>query len=359
MAKKLILTKRLINSILLIIFFSSNSYSYILDGTLKGNDLKFRNIVNKSGTYATVADWMPAKNLLPASKWSPGFRYKDIKVKLTSQDGKTIVDVSDAISVVGMEFRSNADLDKTSTLLSGNICNNSISVGMDASTFDDREGIPCHSEETYDAKGKMPFYFMRPIFDINSAKIVEAFSAIPDIEKQESIYSFTTTLVTPYFFEMNNGVETWRNITSILNISINYQPGFITNIRLKNPNEHNINFYSNDEGDMIEGFTNFTVIADGAMPQGLILTVPDTNQFVLTHIDPDVENPQIPITVDCRNCSDITLVEHGEIQIKETVVQLSGSHIEFPITVKVKEHKNNVSLGDYRGNFVLNFGLNL
>lgn len=357
MVKELSLTKRLISSILFIIFFSSNCYSYILEGTLKGNDLKLRNVIYK-GSYATIADWMPSKNLLPASRWSPGFLFKNINVILISQDGKTKVDISDAISVVGMEYRTTGELNNSSNPLSGNICNKGNSSGSDAFVFDNKN-IPCHSAETYDSNGKMPFYFMRPIFDINSTKIIEAFSNIPDVESQDGIFSFTTTLVTPYFFEMQNGVETWQNITSVLNISINYQPGFITNIRLKDPSEHEIEFLSSKDGDMIEGSTKFTVIADGAMPQGLILTVPKTNKFVLTHTDPDVENPEMPISVECPNCSDTILVEQGITKIKDTVVNLSGSHIEFPIIVKVKENRDDVSLGDYRGNFVLNFGINL
>ncbi|MGI2799782.1 hypothetical protein ACRTC3_14450 [Photobacterium damselae] len=357
MVKISILLKRLISSIVFIICTSTTCYSHIIEGSLKGSKLEFRNLTKSFSGYDTVASWMPTKNLLPATKWSPGFQYKDIKVILVSPNGKTKVDISDAISVVGMEYKTSKDLKTSSRFLSGNICNRGSSVGNTTNAIDGK-GTPCHGE-TYESNGKMPFYFMRPLLNIDFTKIKDAFSLIPDAQKQEGIYSFSTSLVTPYFFEIQNNVETWQNITSNLNISINYQPGVITNIRLKDSSEHDIKFLNNKDGDMIEGTTTFTVIADGTMPQGLILTVPKTNNFFLTHTDPDVEHPKMPITVECPQCSDNIIAEKGIAKIEDTIVNMSGSHIEFPIMVKVKEKKNNVSMGDYRGNFVLNFGLNL
>ncbi|HIF9399807.1 TPA: hypothetical protein ACX6RT_003778 [Photobacterium damselae] len=356
MLRRFILTKKILSSFFLMVV-SVQCYCFTLDGTLAGNDLKFRNITDSTSGDYTISDWTPSKNLFPASSWSPGFLYKKLNAVLISKNGSTHIDISDAIDIIGMEYRAYNDLNLSSVSLSGIICPKGGHSGNTAFAIDNGGRAPCHAQ-TFKADGKMPFYFMRPIFTIDSSKIKDAFSSLPIKERKEGIYSFSTPLVLPYFFKMVNGVETWQNIVSILNISINYKPGFISDIRLKDPTAHEIEFESSD-GDTVKGSTKFTVIADGMMPEGLTLTIPSVNDFNLYNTDSEVKNPKIPISIVCPDCLDEQLVNNGIPQVKDTVVNLSGSHLEFPIYVKLERNREDISLGDYQGNFVLNFALNL
>ncbi|MCG3846596.1 hypothetical protein [Photobacterium damselae] len=356
MIRKYISQIKILTSFLLMTI-SMHSYCFILDGTLTGDDLKFRNVESSLSGDSTIADWAPSKNLLPAATWSPGFNYKEIKSVLVSQDGTSKVDISDAISVIGMEYRAYDDLKLSSQSLSGRVCPKGDNSGNTAYTISTAIS-PCHSRETFNSNGVMPFYFFRPILHIESSKIKDAFSRLPLNKKKEGIYSFTTSLVTPYFFKMENGVETWQNVTSILNININYKPAVSTRIRLKNPSWHPINFDSPPTGANLLGSTKFTVIAEGTIPNGLTLTIPKSNHFYLVNNDHTVAS-ELPISVECGDCATKELVKQGHPIVQTTTVNRSGNYIEFPIDVKVETPIKNVSFGDYKGTFTLVFGLNI
>ncbi|NVP02356.1 hypothetical protein HWA77_19245 [Photobacterium damselae subsp. damselae] len=352
-----IFLRKLISIILL--FTSSLSFSYTLTGTLEGTDLRFKNVQNgPSGTF-TIADWSPAHNLLPAHRWSPGFLFKKFDIILVGPSGKIKVDVSDAISVIGMEYQTKNVLEHSDEELFGSLCSDGASSANNTYVLDNSSGA-CHGS-TYDSYDQMPFYFSRPLFKIDKTKIISAFNSLSDSEKKEGIYSFSVSLVTPYYFEtISSRVETWRNVTSILNVSINYRPGYITKVYLDEPGFHDVKFdiSAKDESRLI-GKTSFNVNADGSMPEGLILSIPKINKFVLKNADPSVKYPEIPLSVSCPNCSAPELVTDGVIMADEVVVNLKGDHIKFPINVEINQDKDKVSLGDYYGFFVLNFSLNL
>ncbi|MGR5327828.1 hypothetical protein [Photobacterium damselae] len=349
--------KKLVSIVLLL--FSTLSFSYTLTGSLKGNDLRFNNIQNgPSGTF-TIADWSIAHNLLPAKKWSPGFLFKKFDVILIGPTGKIKVDISDAISVIGMEYQTKNILERSDKGLFGSLCSEGASSTNEAYVLNNSSGA-CHGP-TYDSNNQMPFYFSRPLFTIDKTKIISAFNSLPDSEKKEGIYSFSIPLVTPYYFETTSShVETWRNLTSILNVSINYQPGYITKVYLDDPGFHDVRFdVSNKDESRLIGKASFNINADGSMPEGLILSIPKINKFMLINSDPSVNFPKIPLSVNCPNCSVPELVTDGVIMVEDVVVNLKGDHIKFPINVEINQDKDKVSLGDYYGFFVLNFSLNL
>lgn len=358
MVKKLNLLKISISSVVVIFaMFLVPCYSFTLEGVLNGNNLTFRNLENGiSGSGKTLSDWTPSKNLLPAISWSPGFKYQDIKFILTGPKGKVKVDISEAISVIGMEYRTYNDLEKKDDSLPGVICNSSSNIGNTTYAVDERN-ISCHGE-TYDSYDKMPFYFMRPILDLDNEKIKEIFESLAPEDKIEGIYSTSVSIISPYFFKLPNKIETWQNITSLLNVQIAYKAGYKMDVHLEDPSVHEIKFISKD-ANMLLGSTTFNVIATGAIPHGLVLNVPKTSEFTLKHDDPSVAHPDIPLSVLCPDCSDSVIVDSGTPVVEDTIVNLSGNNIRFPIIVKVLEDKNKISLGDYSGNFVLNFGLNL
>ncbi|HIF9293498.1 TPA: hypothetical protein ACX6Q7_001398 [Photobacterium damselae] len=361
--RKIFFSKMKILCSLYFLLFNLSGYAYILEGNLKGTELKFNNVLPSLSGDNTIADWEPVKKLLPAQKWSPGFSFKSFTIKLIGPQN-IVVDISDAISVVGVEYRSNFNLDKDSEEWSSMSCSSSSSDGGNTAYVKSETNGNCHGE-IYDSQGKMPFYFVRPILKIDEQKIQDAFNNLSSESKQQGTYSESLPIVFPYYYELSNGVKTWQNLSTTLHININYTPGYIADIHLEDPTVHEIVFNKERSKNRLKGMTIFNVIASGSIPDGLIVSVPSTSNFFLKQKGPRSNKNEfsvvnkLPISVECPNCEEPILVLDGVPQLNESIVNVKGSQVKFPIIVKIDQEKDKVALGDYYGDFVLNFGLNL
>lgn len=362
MIKKLYLLKVLNNKklLLLLAVYSCNSFSFMLDGELTGSDLKFRNVVPSvsSTSYKTLADWEPEHNLLPTTVWSPGFKLDNKNINLVGPNGVK-VNISDAISIVGLEYKANKALEEDDEKLSMTKCD---SYGVSGSTaYVVNSSTTVCSGSVLKGYNAMPYHFIRPILSIDNAKIVEAFENIPLEERLEGFYSYSFGFSYPYGFVVPaSGVKTWQNKFKNLVISINYKPGYLADIRLENPGVHEFDFsMSKPESAYIEGVANFNVIATGSFPTGLVLNIPESNDFSLKHINGKLGAEDIALNVICSKCDVQELVKNGEKQISTTKINVSGTRVKIPIDVKIKKERADVALGQYYGNFVFTFGLNL
>lgn len=363
MVKTLYLIKLFNNKklLLLIAMYSSNCFSFMLDGELIGNDLKFRNIVSSvsSSSYKTLADWQPEKNLLPTTYWTPGFKPNSEDIVLVGPSGVK-VNISDAVSIVGLEYKANNGLEEASEELSITKCDTYGISGNIAYVVNPSRSTVC-SGSVVKGYNTMPYHFIRPILSIDNIKILEAFNNLAAEDKQEGFYSYSLGFTYPYGFVVpTSGVKTWQNIFKNLVISIKYKPGYIADVRLENPGVHQFDFsMTKSESAYIEGIAKFNVIATGSFPTGLVLNIPEGNDFNLKHINKNLGAEDIPLNIVCPNCDVPELVIDGEKQVSTTKINVSGTKVKFPIDVKINKERQNVALGKYYGNFVFTFGLNL
>ena len=363
MIKKLYLIKILNNKkfLLLIAMYSSHCFSFMLDGELTGNDLKFRNVVSSvsSSSYKTLADWEPEHNLLPAASWSPGFKLDNKGIVLIGPGGVK-VDISEAVSIVGLEYKANNALEEVSEELSIAKCDTYGISSNIAYVVNSMNSTVC-SGSVVKGYNAMPYHFIRPILSIDNTKIVDAFNNIPLENRQEGFYSYSFGFTYPYGFILpSSKVKTWQNKFKNLVISINYKPGYIADVRLEKPGVHEFDFsMTKPESAYLEGIAKFNVIATGSFPTGLVLNIPEDNDFSLKHVNGKLGAADIPLNIVCPNCEVQELVTDGEKQLSTTKINVSGTKVKFPIDVKIKKERQDVALGQYYGNFVFTFGLNL
>lgn len=75
----------------------------------------------------------------------------------------------------------------------------------------------------YNAGGKMPFYFLTPVFDVSEAAFIQAFK---DNKAVEGNYSGILNFTLRYYYFTAQGILTYRSILQQLAIQIYYKPDF-------------------------------------------------------------------------------------------------------------------------------------
>ncbi len=340
--------------ILLLFLFPLAVHSYTLDGTVTGKTIQFKNLADSmSGVGKVVISWQPAMRLLPVAQWSPGFRYTDSTLILQGPGGN--VDLSNAIRVVGVEYKANSLTEEENFSTAVVTCDTSGSSGDETFVASPSGKSVCISKYSYDSRNKMPFYFTRPILEINEEEINNAFDSLED--KVEGFYISYIPVNFVYGFEQINGVKSWRNLTEMLTVSFYYKPNEITNIRLENPNVHEMKTYDSN-GIEVRGETTFNVIAEGYFNDGLRLQLTSSNSYYLSTGRTEYD---IPISIQCNNCDRKLLVDGGKL-VGDGVTHISGvegNEIRFPINVSFNIDKDSVPVGDYYGQFTIIFSSDL
>ncbi|MGR5369131.1 hypothetical protein [Photobacterium damselae] len=332
---------------LFILLFPLIANAYTLDGSITGKSIKYRNLTD-SISGKVVISWQPATKLLPAKKWSPGFKFLPATLKLSGPGG--IVDVQDAIKVIGIEYKTSGSLERDdSQLISVATCEVSGDVG-DVVYVTSTTSI-CQSSYSYDSSSQMPFYFTRPVIDIDESRIIEAFDSLDN--KVEGYYNTTVPINFMYSFELDNGVKTWRNLTEQLVISFYYRPDNITDIQLEKPGVHQMDIIPSGDTN-IKGNTQFNVIATGYFNDGIRLELAKSNDYTLSS---GSSSYKIPYSIYCSRCEKKLLVDNGEIignGVSNILVSKSKS-IRFPIDVTFDIRKDSVPVGNYVGQFSIIF----
>ncbi|UKA31619.1 hypothetical protein [Photobacterium damselae] len=336
--------------ILLLFLLPLAVHGYTLDGTVTGKTIQFKNLAESmSGVGKVVISWQPAKRLLPVAQWAPGFRSTNNRLILQGPGGE--VDLSNALRVVGMEYKANS-LNEDDTYSTAEVtCDVSGSNGDIAYVSSLSGKSVCISEYSYDSKNKMPFYFTRPILNISESEISNAFDSLEN--KVEGFYISSIPINFVYGFKQINGVKSWRNLTEMLTVSFYYKPNEITNIRLENPNIHDMKMRESN-GTRIRGETQFNVIAEGYFNDGLRLQLVSSNNY---NLSTNQNNYEIPFSIQCFDCDRQQLVNKGKL-IDDGVTKISGiagNEIRFPINVSFDIDKDSVPIGDYYGQFTILF----
>ncbi|HIF9061301.1 TPA: hypothetical protein ACX6MH_001472 [Photobacterium damselae] len=334
------------------IFLSFHVCGAMLDGMVSNNEIKYHNLVNSlSGDGAkAIADWEPITQILPVKNWTPGFINNNKPIILTGPGGS--VDITGGINVIGIEFKSYKDLVKSKEKPFSSVCQKSGFSGSISYVVDKLNKGICYSDSIFSGENHMPFYFIRPILDINNNMITDAFSKMEN--KAEGYYASAIPIVITYGYEQLNGIKTWRNLTKILSISIYYKAAELTSISLEDPSIHNMKISKLNTG-MIKGSTRFNVIAKGSFNGALRLSLEKNNNYQLINSLNSLYN--IDYSIKCPNCNRTLLVDNGLIQGDGTtkIIHSTSDELRFPIDVDFMKKNHEIRPGDYYGQFTIIF----
>ncbi|MGR5047270.1 hypothetical protein ACPV3P_00900 [Photobacterium damselae] len=336
---------------LMILLSSFIVHSYSIDSEISGTDIKYKNIIN-SGSHRVLAPWKPVSNLLPSINWSPGFKYEKKNIKLNGPGG--VVDISDAIKIIGIEYKSNNSLNIIkNTTMTGTRCNEYGYSGDISYVISNVLGT-CRSDDIYDSYSKMPFHFIRPIVSIDENYIIAAFDSLSN--KKEGYYSGNIPINYLYMYEQINGIKTWRNLKENIYVNFYYKASFITSVRLQDPTEHLMDIVELSS-NKIRGSTIFNIIAEGYFNNGLNLTLDSSNKYYLFD---SKSGHNLNISIKCSTCDNPELVKDGKIiNSKTSITGIDDSKITFPIDVNFEEEKSLIPIGTYKGQFTMIFSVDI
>ncbi|MHA6607620.1 hypothetical protein [Photobacterium damselae] len=346
--------------LLMLCFFPIISTAYVLDASITGNKIEYKSVGNSNSgsSNKVILAWIPSVNLLPVKSWSPGFKFRNQAIILNGP-GNTRVNIGEAISIVGLEYKSNNSLvEVNNASLPGGQCSSSGFSGDVAYVENKSIGTPCRSFNVFNGSNKTPFNFIRPIIRIDENKIIEEFGKLSD--RTEGFYTSSIKFDYAYSYEQINGVKTWRNLSNSIMISFYYKPNMITSVSLKDNGIHDMKISENGR-DNIRGESIFNVIVEGYFNNGIGLKLSDSNIYQLSSIGKGVGAKSIPFSIECGSCSKSTLVDNGIINESEVVVNAtsSGDKIIIPIHVYFNSRKSEIPIGKYYGQFTMLFTADL
>lgn len=345
-------------SLLLPLLFSANAYSFTANGTVKSGEIIWDNVFQITTDELTLSDWSTVAGLTPTTQWSPGMAVNSSGSTITLTGASDSVEVS--FGVKGMQYNTGgANPTKTSPFLSAGQCADGDFDGSIASVTDS-SGSQCSAPYSLVNDGRVaPFYFYRPIFDIDTDALATALQDLP-----AGNYTGSVPLSISYFYISAGGAYTYYQTTESLSFQITNIPSYLTSIEVTNGNTDTSYGLGQMKVDYdtstytASGSTIFDVRAQGYFSQGLALDIETPqNDFILTGTE---TGTTIPFSVSCSTCDDQSLVADGNIQNGTT--QITGSNVTDPedFTFQIEASINNVSAGDvesdsYSGGFTIIF----
>lgn len=335
--------------------FNTSCYAFTLNVTVSGNNVTFSNAIQQDTNKYTLSDWEPQSNLMPTLEWAPGFNNSGASLVLSGPGGNVAVDVA----VVGMEYNT------------GSASPTSSSPSFGASPTcdtDDFNGNVIHLENSsgecttsYHLENKtsvMPFYFLRPIIQLDKQNIADSFQSL--VNKQEGYYFGTVSLPLRYWYRSIGGVVTYRNINHTFSMNVYYKPSELTEISIVSPvgGTAILTPTLDSGGQSISASTTFQVVAKGLFVEGLVVELLDTNEYKLTTEGGDYI---IPFSVTCSACNNPLLVVRGEAKVDNTFISAPNStQIVFGLNVHYDGVEiDTIRIGEYKGNFTMMFGADI
>lgn len=338
------------------LIISGYANSVTLNGSLKGDDLRWLNGIQQSG-YLTPSNWTPMSGVQPTTEWVPGTFMNNqpdsFILQNTSGDSVTI-----SASTVGIQYNLGQASGYFTDFGSGpsglSICGTSQVNSSDSTVIGDK----CIADKSYvSTNSYTPFQFARPILSIDEVQLVQAFK---DAKVPTDYY--TGTVVVHPFYAYKSPTGNWTYSTSnniVVTVAIRYEAANLSSIRKFGTGV--IHPLYNVEAHTVSGSTRYVITADGSFTEGLKLTFTHDGDgdFNLKH---DNADKSIPYSIDCEKCADQFVVKDGKINVAngETTLPGEGDNIEF----QFKIHYDNVGLenietGSYNDSFTVYFEENI
>lgn len=202
----------------------------------------------------------------------------------------------------------------------------------------------------------IPFYFVRPIFEIK--KLLEALKG-----KAEGVYVGSVKVPFRYYFYNSMSILTYRNLSFNLTFQVNYLPETFTSL-IVTPENGGVMSPQYGSGT-VKGETRFNIETLGYFNTGIKMKFDTSKTYSLTH-DTQTEK-KIPYYVHCDTCEDQVIVgDNGNVTTSVlnnagVVLAPIGSdktRINYNLTVGYSDKTvNEVVTGGYSDSFVVIFGL--
>lgn len=311
-----------------------------------------------AGMYTTTR-WYIEQNVPTVTTWQPG-TFQTKTRPLVIKVGSSYKEIP--ISVIGVNYRTNIGGTSSSfsvvdgALASGvTVCSDGDTLRTNATEFHLRQGSsetggePCVSSKyIVNSEERNPFYYLKPVFEIDSNKVKNAFNDLPP-----GVYRGSIIVPFRYYYKSQSNVVTYNTITRTLNFEIDYQVRGLSIISVVG--DGNIIPTYNKTKKTVSGSTDFNITAQGELNNGLSIKIknPTTEDFVLKSSQ---GFKPIKYSISCSGCSDSSLVNAGNVVKSDTKINTSGSPINFKISVSYSDiSSNDVETGKYSDSFTLIF----
>lgn len=202
----------------------SLAHAYTLNGKISNGRLTWDNLTISHGEK-TLTTWSAISGLAPTTKWRPGFMGSP-----QSNPDITITNGSNSATftfiLTGIEYNAGsnsiADVSPSVPLTpcvdQGTAGNVIYLIGQFNCSYD---------KLVNNGSSKTPFFFLRPLFNIDDSVIMAAFEGKP-----EGIYTGVIPFSTRYFYYTDSGALTYRDIRQSFSIQINFKPAYISSVSL-------------------------------------------------------------------------------------------------------------------------------
>lgn len=339
----------------LLCVISLNTQAFTVNATFIGKELKWKNATAASGTDGFVlTDWTPVSGIPTTTEWIPAnFVSKPADSVALSGPGGT---VNMPITLKGVEYNwSSASADFNNNTISVETICNIDSVGGSIGIVASDDGSPCVSSQSISYSNSIaPFYFIRPIFNMDQTTFDSLFTG-----KEPGVYTGTIPATVRYYYRTNSNALSYFIIPQSLSFVIDYQPAILTDIQVTGdgvmePTYDGVNH-------TVSGMTHFDMVASGVFTNGLKITFDANRAYEMKEASSE---SVIPYSVVCNACEDTQIVTDGTYQLGsiDTVVPVTGDRtnisFSFDISFNNVPGKDLVD-GNYSDTFIVYFEENL
>lgn len=324
----------------------SLAYAMTLNGSIANGRLTWDNLMLSHGEN-TLSTWAPISGLAQTTKWRPGFMASpQIKPDITLSNGGN--SVTFALSFTGIEYNTGsnsiADLTPSPPTVP---CDNSMAMGNVIHLVG---AFNCSYDQLINnGASKTPFFFLRPLFSIDSSDIVTKFMGKP-----EGLYTGVMPMSTRYFYYTASGALTYRDIRQSFSVQIRFKPAYISSVSLIGSG---ILVPTYDKvAKTVSATTTFDVNATGYFDKGIkMMLLPDS--YRLTH---PTSNKNIPYSIKCTGaaCSASSLVAAGTLNTANSILSAGTdkSRVDFKLEISYDNiAAANIESGRYTDSFLVLF----
>ncbi len=340
------------------LIFSTSSSALTINISIKGQNVQYENSRDWGRGYYVATTSEIFSTLEPTQKWIPAMSRVSKEVTLKGVSSGTA-----KVQVVlhGLEYDWGS-LNFTKEInnnmgLEGGSCSNSITSSTTIIFSSSHAScIGTSALKTNASLGNPPFYFVRPIFQIN--KLLEGLRGQP-----EGIYTGSVNIPFRYYFYNDMSVLTYRNLTMNLTFQVNYVPDVFSSLIVTPENGGIIN--PEYGSGTVEGFTRFNIEVKGYFSTGIKMKFDTSKDYSLAHSARPEK--KIPYYIHCDTCEEKIIVkDNGKMNLSVlndsgVVFNKAGSDktsINYNLTIGYSEKTiNDVISGSYSDNFVVIFGL--
>ncbi|HAS8175056.1 TPA: hypothetical protein I7671_04335 [Vibrio vulnificus] len=327
------------------------AYASVLGINIIGKNVSFDNAVVLSGGYYTPSNWNVVNGLTPTSAMIPSGYIVNTpnKMELSNGQGDTL---QVPLKIVGLQY----NLGKNSATLDDNvlvtpICSFESNSGALITLVDKAQPSCNGSKKFIFGKEVSPFYFHRPIVEIDNNVLAQSFNGFP-----KGVYTGSLPSDFKYYYQSSGGVLTYRVVTDTLQVRVEYTPNALENVSIVGDGTMSAEYDKTNH--TVSAETLFQVSAFGEFSSGLMMTLLEQD-FELQSTS---GRSKIPYSIECLSiqCQDSVWVKEGASMLEQNLtsylIDKPSSIINFELKVHYAQiASEQVESSEYRGNFTVMF----